>query len=70
MSKVTKIEFFCTDDEIQLVLESVNQYKCKCEYEGINMGMPYSFYQLCVCHLSAKAKHLLQQFHIEKMKST
>ena len=25
-------------DEIELLLESVNQYKCKCEYEGINCG--------------------------------
>ena len=32
----TKTEFCWTDDEIQLLLESVNQYKCQCEYEGIN----------------------------------
>ena len=24
------------DDDIKLLIESVNQYKCKCEYEGIN----------------------------------
>ena len=35
MSKATKTEF-CWTDEIQLLLESVNQYRCKCEYEGIN----------------------------------
>ena len=34
--KATKTEFCWTDDEIQLPLESVNQYRCKCEYEGIN----------------------------------
>ena len=36
MPKVTKTEFSRTDAEIQLLLESVNQYKCKCEYEGTN----------------------------------
>ena len=36
ISKVTKTEFYWTDDEIQLLLESVNQYKCKFEYKGIN----------------------------------
>ena len=35
MSKVTKTEFCWTDDEIQLLLESVNQYN-KCKFEGIN----------------------------------
>ena len=30
MSKATKTEFCWTDDEIQLLLESVNQYRCKC----------------------------------------
>ena len=34
--KVTKTGFSWTDDEIQLLLESVNQYKCKPEYEPIN----------------------------------
>ena len=36
MSKATKTEFCWADDEIQLLLESVNQYRYKCEYEGIN----------------------------------
>ena len=36
MSKATKTEFCWTDDEIQLILESVNQYRCNREYEGIN----------------------------------
>ena len=36
MSKATKTEFRWTDDEIQLILESVNQYRCNREYEGIN----------------------------------
>ena len=36
MSKVTKSEFCWTDDEIQLLLELVNQYKCRCEYKGLN----------------------------------
>ena len=34
--KLTKTGFSWTDDEIQLLLESVNKYKCKREYEGIN----------------------------------
>ena len=38
ISKATKIEFFWTDDKIQILLKSVNQYWCKCEYEGINWG--------------------------------
>ena len=36
MSKVAKTEFCWTDDEIQLLLESVKKYKCRCEYKGIN----------------------------------
>ena len=36
MSKVTKNEFCWTDDKIQLLSESVSQYKCKCEYKGLN----------------------------------
>ena len=36
MSKATKTEFCWTDDEIQLILESVNQYRCNREYEGTN----------------------------------
>ena len=36
MLKATKIEFCWTDDEIWLLYESFNQYRCKCEYEGIN----------------------------------
>ena len=36
MSKVTKTEFCWSDDEIQLLIESDNQYKCKCEHKGIN----------------------------------
>ena len=32
MLKVTKTWFCWTDDKIQLLLKSVNQYKCKCEY--------------------------------------
>ena len=37
MSKVTKSSFCWTDDEIQLLLESVSYCKCKCEeYKGIN----------------------------------
>ena len=36
MSKATKTESCWTDDEIQLILESVNQYRCNREYEGIN----------------------------------
>ena len=36
MSKIIKTEFCWTDDEIQLLLESVDQHKCTCEYEGIN----------------------------------
>ena len=35
MSKATKTKFCWTDDEIQLLLESDNQYKCKCDFEGI-----------------------------------
>ena len=42
MSNVTKTEFCWTIDEIQLLLESVNQYKCKCEYEGINWESMHS----------------------------
>ena len=36
MSNVSSTEFCWTDDEIQSLLESVNQYKYKCECEGIN----------------------------------
>ena len=36
MLKATKIEFCWTDNEICLLYESFNQYRCKCEYEGIN----------------------------------
>ena len=36
MSKNTKTEFCWTDDEIQLLFESVNQHKCMCEFKGIN----------------------------------
>ena len=45
MSKATKTEFLWTDDEIQLLLESVNQYRCKCEYEGINWESVRSKYE-------------------------
>ena len=45
MSNVTKTEFCWTTDEIQLLLESVNQYKCKCEYEGINWESMHSEYE-------------------------
>ena len=45
MSKATKTEFCWTDDEIQLLLESVNQYRCKCEYEGINWESVRSKYE-------------------------
>ena len=34
--KAPKIEFCWTDVEIWLLYESFNQYRCKCEYEGIN----------------------------------
>ena len=44
MSKVTKTKFFKTDG-IQLLLESVNQYKCKCEYDGINWESIRSKYE-------------------------
>ena len=37
MSKVTKTKFCWADDEIQLLLESVNQYKCKSEYKVTNL---------------------------------
>ena len=37
MSKVTKIKFCWIDDEIQLLLESVNQCKCKSEYKVTNL---------------------------------
>ena len=45
MSKATKTEFCWTDDEIQLFHESVNQYRCKCEYEGINWESVRSKYE-------------------------
>ena len=45
MSKATKTVFCWTDDEIQLLLESVNQYRCKCEYEGINWESVRSKYE-------------------------
>ena len=45
MAKTTKTEFCWTDDEIPLLLESVNQYRCKCEYEGINWESVRSKYK-------------------------
>ena len=30
--KLQKLNFCWTDDEIQLLLESVNRYQCECEY--------------------------------------
>ena len=33
--RLQKLNFVKTD-EIQLLLESINQYKCKCDYDGIN----------------------------------
>ena len=36
MQKVAKTGFCWTDDEIQLLLESMNQYKCKFDYKVIN----------------------------------
>ena len=45
MSKATKTEFCRTDDEIQLLIESVNQYRCRCEYEEINWESVRSKYE-------------------------
>ena len=45
MSVSVKTEFCWTDDETQLLLESVNQYKCKCESEGRNWESVRSEYQ-------------------------
>ena len=45
MSKATKTEFCWTDDEIQLLFESVNQYRCKSEYDGINWENVRSKYE-------------------------
>ena len=42
--RLQKLDFFKTD-EIQLLLESVNQYKCKCEYDGINWESIRSKYE-------------------------
>ena len=42
--RLQKLNFFMTD-EIQLLLESVNQYKCKCEYDGINWESIRSKYE-------------------------
>ena len=39
MPKVTKTEFCWADDEIQLLLESVNHYKYKYEYQGIKRSL-------------------------------
>ena len=44
-SKATETEFCWTDDETQLLLESVNQYRCKYEYEGINWQSVRSKYE-------------------------
>ena len=43
--KGTKTEFCWTDNEIELLLESANQYRCKCEYEGINQKSVCSKYE-------------------------
>ena len=45
MSKATKTNFRWTDDEIQLLLESVNQYRYQGEYEGINWESVRSKYE-------------------------
>ena len=39
MPKLTKTEFCWADDEIQLLLESVNHYKYKYEYQGIKRSL-------------------------------
>ena len=36
MYKVAKTAFCWTDDVIQLLLESMNQYKCNFDYKVIN----------------------------------
>ena len=43
--KATKTKFCWTDYEIELLLKSVNQYRCKCEYEGINWESLRSKYE-------------------------
>ena len=43
--RLQKLNFVCTGNEIQLLLESVNQYKCKCEYEEINWESVCSKYK-------------------------
>ena len=45
MSKAIKTKFCWTDDETQLLLESFNQCRCKCEYEGINWESVHSKYE-------------------------
>ena len=57
MSKATKTEFCWTDDEIQLLLASVNQYRCKCGYEGKNWES--------VCSKYERVKYLFT--HIQKI---
>ena len=42
--RLQKLNFVKTD-EIQLLLESVNQYKCKCDYDGINWESIRSKYE-------------------------
>ena len=43
--RLQKLIFLKTNDEIQLLLQSVNQYKCKCEYDGINWESIHSKYE-------------------------
>ena len=43
--RLQKLIFLKTNDEIQLLLQSVNQYKCKCEYDGINWESIRSKYE-------------------------